>query len=202
MGGGNVKKIDFPEGATPIPECSGLIPNWVQTLSDLNRVEATNILSAQTKYLRKPNDGLNSWFRIEELKKIHRAMFGEVWNWAGQFRKEVTSIGIKPALIPSAMVQLCFEVCSWRVEDFTILEKGARIRHKLVFIHPFENGNGRFSRLVADRYLLAHGCSHPLWPIELNKEGQYRKNYIQALKNADKGNYAPLLEFMREFGAG
>ena len=39
--------LEFPEGATPIDDCSGLIPVWVHHLNDLNRVEAENILNAQ-----------------------------------------------------------------------------------------------------------------------------------------------------------
>lgn len=43
------KLFEFPEGATPISDCSGLIPIWVHHLNDLNRVEAENILNAQKK---------------------------------------------------------------------------------------------------------------------------------------------------------
>ncbi|MBS4168731.1 ankyrin repeat domain-containing protein [Parachlamydia sp. AcF125] len=34
------KHFDFPEGATPIDDCSGLIPSWVHNLNDLNRIES------------------------------------------------------------------------------------------------------------------------------------------------------------------
>lgn len=77
----------------------------------------------------------------------------------------------------------------------------ARIHHRLVFIHPFENGNGRFSRLIADRFLFAFKCSYPLWPSHLNKEGIMRKDYIDTLKNADRGDYSSLMDFMKKLGA-
>jgi hypothetical protein len=76
----------------------------------------------------------------------------------------------------------------------------ARIHHRLVYIHPFENGNGRFVRLIADRFLLAWRCPHPLWP-NLNQEGAVRKDYIQTLKHADRGDYAPLVDYMKKLGA-
>ena len=41
------KHFKSPEGATPITDCSGLIPQWVHNMDDLNRVEAENILQAQ-----------------------------------------------------------------------------------------------------------------------------------------------------------
>lgn len=198
-----VRRFEFPEGATPIDDCSGLIPNWVHHLDDLNRVEAENIAHAQRQYLRPPVTYPKKWFNIEKLKMIHRTMFGNVWDWAGKYRKSMTSIGIKPALIPARLAEFCSEVISWSEHpvELTFVERAARIHHQLVFIHPFENGNGRFSRLIADRFLLAWRCPHPIWPIRLNQESQARKEYIQALKNADAGDYESLVNFMRNLGA-
>ncbi|MGC1878533.1 MAG: mobile mystery protein B [Rhabdochlamydiaceae bacterium] len=197
------ERFEFPEGATPISDCSGLIPLWVHHLNDLNRVEAENIISAQRKYLRGAVTGPKNWFQVTELKAIHRAMFGEVWDWAGAYRKSITSIGINPSLIPIQLAELCLEVLSWLEYpvELTFVEMAARIHHRLVFIHPFENGNGRFSRLIADRFLLAFRCPYPIWPNHLNQEGVIRKDYIQTLKVADRGDYAPLVEFMMKLGA-
>lgn len=195
------RRFDVPQGATPIDDCSGLIPTWVHTSNDLNRVEAENILKAQNKYLKSSHP--KNWFQPEELKTIHQAMFKEVWNWAGIYRKSITSIGIKPSLIPIRLAELCFEVNIWweNPPQLTFTEMAARIHHQLVSIHPFENGNGRFSRLVADRFLLSWKCPYPLWPQHLNQEGVKRKDYIQSLKLADKGNYSSLVTLMKQLGA-
>src|ERR1700733_14187752 len=196
-------RFEFPEGATPIGDCSGLIPLWVHHLHDLNRVEAENILNAQRKYLQGKIGDSPTWFQVKELKAIHQAMFGDVWEWAGVYRKSITSIGIDPSLIPINLAELCLEVFSWSQYpvELTFVEMAARIHHRLVFIHPFENGNGRFSRLIADRFLLAFRCQYPVWPSHLNQEGVVRKDYIKTLKDADKGDYAPLVDFMKKLGA-
>ena len=195
--------FEFPEGATPIFDCSGLIPAWVHTLHDLNRVEAENIMIAQRKYLRNPVDDPKNWFHVVNLKAIHQAMFKNVWEWAGAYRKSSTSIGIKSSLVPAQFAEFCLEVRSWLQHsvELTFVEMAARIHHRLVLIHPFENGNGRFSRLIADRFLLAFGCPFPIWPNQLNQEGIVRKNYIQTLKSADRSDYMPLVEFMKNLGA-
>lgn len=197
------ERFEFPEGATPIGDCSGLIPLWVHHLHDLNRVEAENILNAQRKYLRGTVGDPKNWFQVRELKAIHQAMFEDVWEWAGVYRKSITSIGINPSLIPTQLAELCLEVSSWLQYpvELTFVEMAARVHHRLVFIHPFENGNGRFSRLIADRFLLAFRCQHPVWPSHLNEEGVIRKDYIKTLKSADKGDYVPLVDFMRKLGA-
>ena len=82
-----------------------------------------------------------------------------------------------------------------------MIEQAARIHHRLVFIHPYINANGRFSRLVSGRYLKAMGCSFPNWPTDLNSDGKVRKKYIEALREADKGDYRPLILYMAEYGA-
>lgn len=197
------KRFAFPEGATPLTDYSGLRLPWVQTMVDLNRVEAENIMAAAHKFLRHPVEDPKAWFHISTLKNIHRAMFGKVWDWAGAYRKSITSIGIQPHMIPAQLSALCAEVCSWSDHpvERTFVEMSAHIHHRLVFIHPFENGNGRFSRLIADRFLLAWQCQYPVWPSLLNKSSTDRKKYIQALKNADSGDYLLLISLMKEFGA-
>lgn len=101
------------------------------------------------------------------------------------------------------MAEFCHEVISWSDDatGLSTIEMAARIHHQLVFIHPFENGNGRFSRLVSDRFLLSKKCPHPIWPNQLNKEGVLRKDYIHTLKSADQGDFEPLVELMIRLGA-
>ncbi len=197
-----IDAFEHPEGATPISDYSFLKLPWIHTQQDLNRAEAENIALAQKKYLNPPIQNPSKWFEPTVLKKIHKDMYGTVWEWAGKYRKEITSIGIKPYLIPTRLAELCKEVKCWLTEpvELTFVEQAARIHHKLVLIHPFENGNGRFSRLVADRYLMVRGCSCPMWPVEIHKNGSLRDKYILALKIADQGDYQSLTNFMRNLG--
>ncbi len=118
-------------------------------------------------------------------------------------RKEQTSIGVKTWLIGTKIAELSEEVLSWRNSpvELSFVEKSARIHHRLVFIHPFENGNGRFSRLIADRCLLIWGCPYPKWPSSLSCNGAIRKKYISGLQEADRGNYDSLVLLMKELGA-
>ncbi len=132
------------------------------------------------------------------LQKIHYDMFHDVWDWAGKLRTTQTCPGIKPYQIYGALVHLCDDVLYWCKGgcDLTTVEQAAKIHHQLVYIHPYPNGNGRFSRLVSDRYLKACKCPFPNWPIDLNKDGESRKQYIAPLKSADIGDYEPLIHYM------
>jgi Fic-DOC domain mobile mystery protein B len=195
-----MRNFDFPQGATPLNDYSGLKLSWVQFLSDLNRAEAENIFLAQKRYLHCAVNSPETWFNPGVLKKIHWAMFHKVWEWAGSFRTVHTNIGLKPHLIPTQLALFCAEIRSWSQSacDLTILERAARIHHRLVAIHPFENGNGRFSRLIADRYLKAYHYSYPIWP-SFENDGDIRSYYIQSLKCADQGEYEVLIELMKRF---
>jgi len=195
--------LECPEGATPLNDESDLLIPWVRTMNDLNRVEAENILQAQERYLRATSSTGWHWFQYGEFQKIHRAMFGKVWAWAGKQRKEATSIGVKTWLIGAKIAELCEEALSWinAPVELSFVEKSARIHHRLVFIHPFENGNGRFSRLIADRCLLIWGCPYPKWPNNMSCNGAIRKKYISSLQEADRGNYDALVLLMKELGA-
>jgi fido (protein-threonine AMPylation protein) len=80
-----MRRFDFPEGATPLNDYSGLKLSWVQYLSDLNRAEAENIFLAQKRYLHSIVNSPEAWFNPGTFKKIHWTMFHKVWEWAGSF---------------------------------------------------------------------------------------------------------------------
>lgn len=196
-------KFDYPDGATPIDDISGLKLSWVKTQAQLNRVEAENISYAIEKYLLKSVSLPIKWFDISNLKKIHKEMFSNVWDWAGTFRTTQTNFGISPYQIQNALKDLCDDIFYWNSKgsEMTFLEQAVRIHHRLVFIHPFPNGNGRFSRMVADRYLKAMKCAFPIWPQEIQSQSDVRKEYIFSLKKADIGDYSLLIDFIKKFGA-
>ena len=77
-------------------------------------------------------------------------------------------------------------------------EIAIRFSHRLVFIHPFPNGNGRFSRLVGD--LLAMQLGRPVfsWGSQnLIDVTITRRAYVEALRAADAHNLALLIGFAR-----
>jgi fido (protein-threonine AMPylation protein) len=68
----------------------------------------------------------------------------------------------------------------------------------LVHIHPFPNGNGRHARLMADTILFNLDRARFTWGSgDLYRRGDARDRYLAALREADRSNIAPLLEFVR-----
>lgn len=192
------------EGATPIDDISDLKVDWVETQKDLNEVESENVFRATQMYLLKEEEIKEKWINVSFLTKLHFEMFKNIWDWAGKFRKNQTiPIGVSPYQIREEIEKLCQDIAYWENNgvELTLLERSARIHHRLVYIHPFPNGNGRFSRLVSDRYLKTWQCKYPDWPEDLNENCVNRRAYISALKEADSGFFEPLIDFKRKFGA-
>ena len=72
-----------------------------------------------------------------------------------------------------------------------------RLHHRLVFVHPYRNGNGRHARLIADLYLHLNGEPRLTWGTgdNIETDSTARRNYTTALQAADRGDIAPLRDF-------
>jgi len=190
-------KFKYPIGATPIEseELEGLIPQHIETQEELNAWEEKNILEAQD-WAFKQKDILTLSF----VKELHDHMFNETWKWAGQFRKSEKNIGINWHLITIEVKKLCDNVqYQFNHNTFSKDEIAIRFHRDLVWIHPFPNGNGRHARLMADLLITREGGIRFSWGMyqDLYKATPIRKQYIEALQLADKGDYSKLLIFSR-----
>ena len=192
-----------PKGATALSDVSGLKLDWVFDQENLNSVESENIMKAAKKYLYSHISPPAKWFNTQYIIEVHCAMFEDVWDWAGTFRTTQTNIGSKPYKIRSEIDLLCEDVQYWCLQkvDLPYVEQAARIHHRLVQIHPFPNGNGRHARLIADRFLKAFKGQHPFWPVEIYRAGHLRDQYLQALREADRGDYTALIQYSVDCGA-
>ena len=186
------------DDATPLDDTSGLkLPNdKVYTLREIYEAEANNIALATIKYLSAPPSKKIAPFSYEWLQELHKEMFGNVWDWAGKFRQVELSIGIKAYQVPTALKELANDIAFWDTnKTYDIYEIATRIHHRVVQIHPFKNGNGRWSRMLANIYLRQNGSMPVKWQEDLlSKENPKRDEYIQALKAADNGDYFNLIE--------
>lgn len=84
-------------------------------------------------------------------------------------------------------------------ETFPPDELAARVHHVLVWIHPFPNGNGRHSRMMADALLKQLGRPAFSWGGggNLVSANEVRARYLAALRAADKNDFTELLAFVR-----
>ena len=189
--------FDFDSDATPLgpEECEGLIPSHITLRSELNELEQKNIAEADRwAFSRKRN-----LFDEAALRGLHRRMFTRVWKWAGTYRTTERNIGIEPYRIQPELRQILDDARYWMEhQTYPPDELAVRLHHRLVFVHPFPNGNGRWSRLTADVLVTQLGAARFTWgSANLQTPGDMRRAYIDALHAADEHDLNPLLAFAR-----
>ncbi|QEG25187.1 mobile mystery protein B [Mariniblastus fucicola] len=193
------KIVGEPYGATPLDpdELKGLKHKHVRTRGQLDELEQFNIQEGLKwlNQLKKVELFCDSFAR-----ELHEKLFGQVWDWAGTFRLTEKSIGIVPYQIPVQLRQLLDNARYWvEHQTYSPLEFAARFHHKLVFIHPFPNGNGRHARIMADTVLTKVLGQKPIdWAggFDIQRMSSRRTQYIEALRAADGGDIGPLLAFV------
>lgn len=203
-GGFNLRTIGLePEGTTPLEEedLVDLVPAFVATRGDLNIVEFDNITKAMPWALDQARrGGAPHVLGYTFLLTLHRRMFEDVWKWAGTQRRRVTNLGVEPAQITTETKQTLDDALYWHENGvFDVDERAVRIHRRLVAVHPFPNGNGRCTRLVADLYLTAIDRPTFTWGAggKLDEDSNTRRLYLEALYAADDNDFAPLVAFAR-----
>ncbi|MDP2296420.1 MAG: mobile mystery protein B [Pseudolabrys sp.] len=188
---------DEPTHATPLTaeEREGLIPSHVTLRRELNELEQQNIIDADTWAFNRRHNPLSERF----LRGLHRRMFGKVWRWAGHCRTSNKNIGVDRQQIPIGLHEAVSNVLYWIEHNtFPADEVAVRFHHALVFVHPFPNGNGRWSRLAADILTARLGRRRFTWGrSSLRTVGETRRVYIEALKTADNHDFTALIAFAR-----
>jgi len=190
-----------PNDSTPLDgeELQGLRLSYVSSRRELNVAESRNV-EAGVRWAGKARR-VDEVLDISFLKALHLAMFGDVWRWAGTFRKTDKNIGVPWWEITIALTQLTLDVTAWVSGGslaWTADEIGVRFHHRLVAIHPFPNGNGRHSRLAADLLVEALGEQRFSWGrVQLADPSITRASYITALQSADRNDMSLILNFAR-----
>jgi Fic-DOC domain mobile mystery protein B len=189
-------------GNTPLTpdELAELRPS-LTTKGELDQFERSNILEANRwafnpRVLKREDPFIEPY-----LRQLHKRMFDQTWKWAGRYRKTDKNLGIPFHQIMNGIAAILGDIHYWlENETFDIEEIAIRYHHRLVWIHPFPNGNGRHARLLADVIAVKNGRERFTWGLkELKETAPARTEYIRCLKVADANNddISGLLNFAR-----
>lgn len=194
-------ELHYENGQTPLDpeEIEGLKVKMISTKAELDQFEQYNIEQC-LQWLADKSVKVEKVFTELFLQQLHKRMFGDVWSWAGSFRRTDKNIGVAWHTIPMELKQLLGDARYWYEHQvYQPIEMAARVKHRLVSIHCFANGNGRHSRLYADVLVqVLYDLPYFKWgSADLSNGSEVRTSYIKALKSADKGDYDPLIEFLK-----
>jgi Fic-DOC domain mobile mystery protein B len=189
--------FDADDAATPLTpeERIGLIPTHIALRSELNELEQQNIAAADRWAFSRQRKVLGEPF----LRNLHRRMFNRVWRWAGKYRTTERNLGIASYRIEPELRQIIHDVQYWvDHQSYPADEVAVRFHHRLVAVHPYPNGNGRWSRLAGDLLVTQQGDPRFTWgQANLQTAGDVRRAYIDALRAADNHDPGPLIVFAR-----
>ena len=169
------------------------------TIAEINLAEAEGVARAEESLLHYETDVVVDTYLVLE---IHRTAFEHLYEWAGQIKKKNLIVGdFEPPpyqQLPNLLAEFS-EQLQFLLRDVDGEEKLVHVlayaHHKIVQIHPFQNGNGRTARLVTNLLAYLHGYE----AIQIyHREGDTRSEYVQALKKADNHDYQPLQTIIKK----
>ncbi len=193
--------LEYDNAQTPIDEeeKEGLKIKSISNRKELDEFEQVNIQKA-VKWSLGRKTTIDKILTEEFIKLLHKKMFDEVWKWAGSYRTSNKNIGVDKFEIGIELKNLLDDARVWHSDKvFTPDEFTIRLKHRLVKIHLFPNGNGRHSRLFAD-IIITQVFNSPVFSWgnkNLTTISDVRNKYISALKTADYGDYLELVKFSR-----
>lgn len=132
------------------------------------------------------------------IRNLHQIIIQETdKEWAGKYRNANVFIGGSKHIPLDAIhvPQEMSDIIKWlnsQKNKINVIELSALLHHRLVFIHPFFDGNGRTARLTMNLLLMQAG--YPLVIIQKND----RKKYYEVLDKADNGVFEPLVKFIAQ----
>lgn len=190
-----VKTSTRPKGATSYRETAfGIIPRSKLITLEL---EGTKKGLEYLHHLIQENK--NVPVTPDLILKLHAISFGWIFpQWAGKYRIIQVAFSGKEApphyQVPELITNYCNDLKERlkylpesEEENFIIklVELLAWVQHRFVYIHPFQDYNGRTARMLTTFVLLQFN----LPPVEIKAEtGRDRARYLKAMQKADDGN--------------
>ncbi|MBX3588661.1 MAG: Fic family protein [Ramlibacter sp.] len=143
------------------------------------------------------NDFPNRALSVTDLRRWHRLWLGNVYPWAGKERSvnlgkdgfQFATAGLLPGLLDEFERRYLkpWTPCG-RLAPEELVNSIAVTHVELIVIHPFREGNGRLSRLLAD--VMAVQAGHE--PLDYSGWEQHKSVYIAAIHAGFSGDYGPM----------
>ena len=141
------------------------------------------------------------FIKSEDIKTWHRRWLGNVYEWAGDERAVNMSKGdfhfAAAAQIPQLLNKFesdylnRYTPCT-DLSDDELIEAIAIVHIEFILIHPFREGNGRLSRLLADVMAVQAG----LQPLDYSSWDENKNEYFAAIQQGVNMNYEPMKKWV------
>jgi cell filamentation protein len=168
----------------------------VRSAREMARRESDALLAATRRLIDET--GADQRFTADDICRMHIGWLGEICPWAGQYRQVNMSKGGFVFAVAAQVPRLMSEVERGPLKEFTpcLFDDAARqaralavVHTELVLIHPFREGNGRCSPLLA----MMMGLQAGLPALDFGGvRGEEKRRYFQAVQAGLDRNYEPM----------
>lgn len=138
-------------------------------------------------------------FTTHDIRKLHHTWLSNIYPWADQYRCVNVAKGNFHFAAANQIEKLMTHLDKKHLKKYTpcnftnldkIKEAIAIVHVELILIHPFRDGNGRVTRLIADLMALQAGL--PLLNFAGIK-GNKKQEYFRAVQLGMTENYEPMI---------
>jgi len=146
-------------------------------------------------YIEKLAQSENT-IKQDDILKVHELLMRGIDDQnAGKYRTGQVRVAGATFMPPPAgkvqpMINELLQTISENPDELRPIELAAFFHHKLVYIHPFLDGNGRTARLLTNVILMRSG-----YPFTILLKVD-RPKYLRTLSEADNGNMVPFANFI------
>jgi cell filamentation protein len=165
----------------------------------LRDADALDRAERRLVYLRQAEDIPTGDFDLAHLRAIHRHLFQDVFDWAGDIRTvEISKGGSQFQFM--RYIETGMADVHRRIKTHDYLRKlspdefadlAAEILGDINYVHPFREGNGRTQVLFIKQ--LAQRAGHDIDLTKLRGD-----DWMAASREAHQANYQPLRQCLRE----
>ncbi len=173
----------------------------IKSVEKMDQAEALALEEAQDSFIRTYDR--KHQFTIKDICHMHKVWLEKIYVWAGEYRRvNLAKDNFKfatAAHIPDLMQDFettflrKYTPCLFKKE--LVVQALAEVHVELVLIHPFREGNGRISRLLA--ILMALQAGLPILDFS-DIKGKRREAYFGAVQEGMKRNYKLMEEIFRK----
>lgn len=174
----------------------------IKSSAEMDVAEASALVKAMDRFIRMYDEAHR--FTASDICEFHRLWLGDIYAWAGEYRKVNVSKGDFPfasaARVPALMEEFerdvlsRFTPCNFTVRDDVVCAL-AETHVELVLIHPFRDGNGRVTRVLSTLMALQAGL--PLLDFSTMAD-EKKASYFASVQAGLDRNYRPMEKIFAE----
>ena len=184
------------------PQESELFPNKLnlRNREEIDKSEFEGFLLAELSLTEELTS--QTKFNIKYIKRIHKLSLGHLYSFAGKFRTVNMSKG--GFLFPAAKFisqnmdnfekEILLNLPAKYESDKALIKDIAKVHGEFLFIHPFREGNGRTSRVLAN--LMARKQGIKGLNFEKITENVFPE-YVIAVQSVADRNYEPMEKIIK-----